>query len=309
MDEDRSPGYPQSMAITASAFHENLYSLLDEALETGIPIEVEWRGKILRINPEETRSKLDNLRPRPYLLADPEELVHLDWSEDDSFAPFGHTTVGTSGDETIDDSVFTESEDSESSSFPWPDRAISVFRGGSQWGITVDTLEGWSLYAEGYRQAAEKLFSDRGSTVSVYLLFPMVFLYRHHIELRIKHMLVVVRQMPGPELPSNWDPNHSLKDAWSLLRPRLVAAWDGLPVIELDNVERLIDELHGKDPGSFVFRYPTDRPGKQSYLRDPNLDLNSLDIYNYFATMRQLVEILEILSACMHEVVRQRNYY
>jgi antitoxin (DNA-binding transcriptional repressor) of toxin-antitoxin stability system len=70
------------MAIKASALRENIYRLLDEVLETGVPIEIERRGKILRIVPEETRSKLDNLRPRPYLLSDPEELVHLDWSEE-----------------------------------------------------------------------------------------------------------------------------------------------------------------------------------------------------------------------------------
>jgi antitoxin (DNA-binding transcriptional repressor) of toxin-antitoxin stability system len=70
------------MAIQASALRENLYRILDEVLETGVPIEIKHRGKILRIAPAETRSKLDNLRPRPYLLADPEELVHLDWSEE-----------------------------------------------------------------------------------------------------------------------------------------------------------------------------------------------------------------------------------
>ncbi len=70
------------MAIKASALRENIYRLLDEVLETGIPIEIERRGKILRIAAAETRSKLDNLRPRPYLLTDPEELVHLDWSEE-----------------------------------------------------------------------------------------------------------------------------------------------------------------------------------------------------------------------------------
>jgi antitoxin (DNA-binding transcriptional repressor) of toxin-antitoxin stability system len=70
------------MAIKASALRENIYRLLDEVLETGVPIEIERRGKILRIVPEKTRSKLDNLRPRPHLLTDPEELVHLDWSEE-----------------------------------------------------------------------------------------------------------------------------------------------------------------------------------------------------------------------------------
>jgi hypothetical protein len=70
------------MAITASALCENLYVLLDEVLDTGRPIEIEWRGKIFRIAPVETRSKLDNLRPRPYLLTDPEDLVNLDWAEE-----------------------------------------------------------------------------------------------------------------------------------------------------------------------------------------------------------------------------------
>jgi hypothetical protein len=70
------------MAIKASALRENIYRLLDEVLETGVPIEIERRGKILRIAAAETRSKLDNLRPRPYLLTDPEELVHLDWSKE-----------------------------------------------------------------------------------------------------------------------------------------------------------------------------------------------------------------------------------
>jgi antitoxin (DNA-binding transcriptional repressor) of toxin-antitoxin stability system len=70
------------MAIKASALRENIYRLLDEVLETGVPLEIEHRGKILRIVPMESQSKLDNLRPRPYLLTDPEELVYLSWSKE-----------------------------------------------------------------------------------------------------------------------------------------------------------------------------------------------------------------------------------
>jgi len=70
------------MAIKASALRENIYRLLDEVLETGVPIEIERRGKLLKISAAERQSRLDNLRPRPYLLTDPEELVHLDWSEE-----------------------------------------------------------------------------------------------------------------------------------------------------------------------------------------------------------------------------------
>ena len=70
------------MAIKTSFLRENIYRILDQVLETGIPVEIERRGKILRIAPAEPTSKLDNLKPRPYLLSDPEELVHLDWSDE-----------------------------------------------------------------------------------------------------------------------------------------------------------------------------------------------------------------------------------
>jgi hypothetical protein len=68
------------MALKASSLRENIYRILDQVLETGVPVEIERRGKILKIAPAEPRSKLENLKPRPYLLSDPEELVHLDWS-------------------------------------------------------------------------------------------------------------------------------------------------------------------------------------------------------------------------------------
>jgi hypothetical protein len=70
------------MPLTASKLRENIYRILDEILETGIPVEIERRGRILKITPAEPRSKLENLRPRDYLSGDPEELVHMDWSEE-----------------------------------------------------------------------------------------------------------------------------------------------------------------------------------------------------------------------------------
>jgi hypothetical protein len=78
----RTPScYPLGMAIKASSLRENVYRLLDQVLETGVPLEIERKGKILKITPQETRSKLANLAPRPYLRCDPEELVEMDWSD------------------------------------------------------------------------------------------------------------------------------------------------------------------------------------------------------------------------------------
>jgi len=70
------------MTTTATRLRANIYRILDEVLETGRPVEIEHRGKRLRIVLAQPRSKLDNLEPHPdCIVGDPEDLVHIDWSE------------------------------------------------------------------------------------------------------------------------------------------------------------------------------------------------------------------------------------
>ena len=68
------------MRFTATRLRANLYRVLDRVLKTGVPVEIERGGKILRIVPAEPRDKLANLKRRNYLATDPESLVHVDWS-------------------------------------------------------------------------------------------------------------------------------------------------------------------------------------------------------------------------------------
>lgn len=69
------------MALTASKVRENIYKILDEVLETGVPVEIKRRGKRLRIVPVEPPPKLEKLPKRQrFLRCDPETIVHLDWS-------------------------------------------------------------------------------------------------------------------------------------------------------------------------------------------------------------------------------------
>ncbi len=69
------------MKLTASSLRQDIYRILDRVLETGVPVEIERRGKVLRIIAPTERSKLDGLTEREFLRGDPEELVHIDWSE------------------------------------------------------------------------------------------------------------------------------------------------------------------------------------------------------------------------------------
>ena len=68
------------MALTASKLRQDIYRILDRVLETGVPVEVRRKGKTLRIIPDDPPSRMANLKPRPYLLDNPDAIVHLDWS-------------------------------------------------------------------------------------------------------------------------------------------------------------------------------------------------------------------------------------
>lgn len=68
------------MAISSTKLRENIYQILDEVLKTGQPIEVRRKGRSLRIVPEQTVSRMANLRRRPTIIGNAEDLVHRDWS-------------------------------------------------------------------------------------------------------------------------------------------------------------------------------------------------------------------------------------
>lgn len=67
------------MRITASKLRENVYRILDEAIATGIPVEVVRKGTVLRIVPEKKVSKLSRLKKRDWYDGDPDEIIGMDW--------------------------------------------------------------------------------------------------------------------------------------------------------------------------------------------------------------------------------------
>ena len=70
------------MIMKPSRLRENIYRVLDRVLETGVPVEIDRRGKVLKIVPPEGKSKLENLKKHDVLTGNPEEIVHMDWSEE-----------------------------------------------------------------------------------------------------------------------------------------------------------------------------------------------------------------------------------
>ncbi len=67
-------------SITPTELRGNIYNLLDEVIDTGIPIEINKGGKLLKIVPAEKADKFLNLVPREGIIEEkPEDLVDLHW--------------------------------------------------------------------------------------------------------------------------------------------------------------------------------------------------------------------------------------
>ena len=66
------------MAITATKLRRDLYRVIDDVIKNGMPVEVELRGRKVRIVPAERRDKLANLVKRPgVIVSDPGRLAEV----------------------------------------------------------------------------------------------------------------------------------------------------------------------------------------------------------------------------------------
>ncbi|HEY84840.1 MAG TPA: type II toxin-antitoxin system Phd/YefM family antitoxin [Chloroflexi bacterium] len=69
--------------VTPTELRANIYKLLEEVLNTGIPIEVNKGNRRLRIAPVEKADKLKNLISRPHIIqGDPDDLVDISWEKE-----------------------------------------------------------------------------------------------------------------------------------------------------------------------------------------------------------------------------------
>ena len=70
-----------SLIMTASKLRANIYNVLDKILETGVSVEIQRKGKTLKIVPMAGPSKLANLKKHDILNTSAESIVHMDWSD------------------------------------------------------------------------------------------------------------------------------------------------------------------------------------------------------------------------------------
>lgn len=69
------------MKLTLTQLRANLYNIVDEVITKGTPIELERKGRTVKITLAESHNKLTRLRPHKNVInCNPDELIHNDWS-------------------------------------------------------------------------------------------------------------------------------------------------------------------------------------------------------------------------------------
>lgn len=176
-----------------------------------------------------------------------------------------------------------------------PRKGDVLFTSGADWWNNARVqygLDDLDLYAEGYKKAADIVARSVSRTRSSqdFLVYPVSFLYRHHLELMLKMIIRDGRRLlDKPNLPTN---HHKLEPLWREARPLIEEVWPDDPRSDLDAAARLIDQFEKADPHSTAFRYHKDRDGNRSLPRG----LSHINLRNLRQVVGRLSELLSGIS-------------
>jgi len=146
-----------------------------------------------------------------------------------------------------------------------------------------------NAYAVGYKQAADFLV-ERVSQERRYqdtLVYPIAFLYRQYLELRLKQLILAGRELLDIQ-SSQENLHHGIDKLWKQCRSMLGRIHPDENLDYLDDIERYIAEFARVDPSSTAFRYPTDKEG------NPSLEgLSHVNLRNLSETMEKIAILLD----------------
>lgn len=177
----------------------------------------------------------------------------------------------------------------------WPRPSERLIQSGIDWqhNACVDcytpTL---GSYAAKFKDAADVLVRQAaaGDATLDSVIIPIVFLYRHYLELTLKEIIRFGREVvgTGKGYPTN---EHDLTKLWKETLSLLTQHYGPQVPPETANITPCIEDLHAYDPRSFSFRYPTDKHG-QPYLKE----VRHINIRNLYEVMERLASFLDCIA-------------
>ena len=150
----------------------------------------------------------------------------------------------------------------------------ALFRAGGEPRLDADLtklkgVEPYLKYAQAYFHCANELIhaveNDTYRIATELAVYPIAFLYRHGIELYLKHL--VPRLSSRANAPVAPKLTHKLSDNWATLLPLLKNDDDVVPddeKIAISVIADILDDFLAFDPTGEEFRFPELRDGRPS---------------------------------------------
>jgi len=92
------------------------------------------------------------------------------------------------------------------------------------------------------------------------LVNPVIFLYRHFVELKLKEIILELDSLGSTEVSETTFMKHDLMNLWAYLKNHLDCIRAPIHNRQIiPSLDSLLSELHKMDPDSYHFRYAVDR--------------------------------------------------
>lgn len=166
--------------------------------------------------------------------------------------------------------------------------------------------QNWVLYTGGYKEAGDLLlkYALRSGRQHV-LVYPIIFLYRHYIELQLKEIIVNNRSYLGKSEP--FPDYHNIDRLWEICKQDLIDIDEPLLnqldqkryeeiLSQYDALGKDVSQFSQWDPDSQHFRYPVDKKGNPIVL-----DLRSINLRELEELMRRISGLLGGISVGAYE--------
>lgn len=144
-----------------------------------------------------------------------------------------------------------------------------------------------------------------------YLAYPIIFLYRHHIELALKNIVEMVPGLVGRALKPLEEKSmksHKLDELWKNVKQICDEIqdpnWGKLDTADLEGIDDYIRQLCELDPYSESARYRTSKKGFPCFRENTPINLQQFD-----EMMNRLADWLDTLDMAISHVeeVRAEN--
>ncbi len=132
-----------------------------------------------------------------------------------------------------------------------------------------------TAYTEGYRRAADILIKhiDESGRDQDFLVYPVLFLYRHHIELLIKQIVGLALVLSEePDTDQYKKDNHNLNTLWLLAKKLLPEVNDSHRSSNFRLIKEVVKKLHNAHRLVTVLRYARRNDDTRSFegIQDVN---------------------------------------